>query len=165
MLRRVAVLMAGGVLLGGAWVATPAAATVVGTSVHPSVSATAADQALATRLVNRFFRLLHAKDAAGLRAFLSPAFQVERADGTGTDKARYLANPPKVDTYEITGLKATRHGDVLVARYSVVATEQVNGTALKKNPAPRLSTFAVNPKTGTWQLLSHANFNPVAPPA
>ena len=29
----------------------------------------------------------------------------------------------------------------------------------------RLSTFAVNPKTGKWQLLSHANFNAVAPPA
>ena len=164
MLRRVAVLMAGGALLAGTVVAPPASAVGVRASVLPTASATAADQALATRLVNRFFRLLHRPDMAGLKAFLSPAFQVERADGTGTDKAGYLASPPKVDAYEITGLKATRHGDVLVARYSVVASEQVNGTALKKDPAPRLSTFALNAKTGAWQLVSHANFNPVAPP-
>jgi hypothetical protein len=129
-----------------------------------SVPAKVADQKLATRLVNRFFTLLHDQDAKGLATFLSPAFQLQRPDGSGVDKGGYLASPAKVDAYEISGLTATRAGDSIVARYTVTASETVNGQLFKKDPAPRLSVFKKNDRSGSWQLLAHANFNAVAPP-
>ena len=140
---------------------TVAAAAPVGTVV--TASSTAADQVLGTRLVNKFFGLLVAGDKAGLAAFLSPAFQVQRANGVGSDKAAYLANPPAVEAYELSDLVATRAGTSLVVRYTVTASETIDGQLLKKDPAPRLSVFRINGATGKWQLLAHANFNAVAP--
>jgi hypothetical protein len=130
-----------------------------------TASQTAADQVLATRLVNRFFTILHDQDQAALVTFLSPAFQLERPDGSGVNKAQYLASPAKVDAYEISGLVATRAGDVVVARYMVTASETINGQVFTKDPAPRLSVFTKNASSGKWQLAAHANFNGIAPPA
>jgi hypothetical protein len=49
----------------------------------------------ATPLVNRFFTLVEHQDTKGLDRFLSSAFQLERADGSGGTKAQYLANLPR----------------------------------------------------------------------
>ena len=158
-LKGIAVLLvvAGAVLASS----TSATAAPAGVGAAAGMSASAADQRLATRLVNRFFTLLHDQDPAGLAAFLSPAFQVQRPDGTGTDKAGYLAAPPKVDAYEISGLVGTRAGDTVVARYVVTASETINGQVLRKDPAPRLSVFKRNAVSRSWQLVAHANFNGV----
>jgi hypothetical protein len=147
----------------GAVVALNTSATAAPAQVDAAtgMSSSAADQRLATRLVNRFFTLLHDQDVAALTVFVSPAFQVQRPDGTGTDKAGYLAAPPKVDAYEISGLIGTRAGDTVVARYFVTASETINGQVLKKDPAPRLSVFKKNAASGSWQLVAHANFNAV----
>jgi hypothetical protein len=139
------------------------AAATRGPISEAGLSTSAVDQKLGTRLVNRFFALLHDQDTAGLARFLSPAFQVQRPDGTGTDKAGYLAAPPKVDSYEISGLVATRAGDTVVVRYLVTASETINGQVLKKDPAPRLSVFTKNAASGSWRLVAHANFNGVPP--
>jgi hypothetical protein len=109
--------------------------------------------------------MLQSQDTAKLARFLSPAFQVQRPDGSGSGKAAYLASPPKVEAYEISDLVATRAGDTMVARYVVTASETINGALQKKDPAPRLSVFKKNAKSGQWQLLAHANFNAIAPPA
>lgn len=157
-----AVMIGSGLVLAPAVQAAPSPALA-----HSFVTASsnAADQKLATRLVGTFFTLLHEEDAAGLAAFLSPAFQLQRPDGSGVDKAGYLASPAKVDAYAISGLTATRAGDTVVARYLVTASETVNGQVFKKDPAPRLSVFKKNGRSHAWQLLAHANFNAVAPPA
>jgi hypothetical protein len=158
-LNGIAMLM----VTAGAVVALTTSATAAPAQVPAAtgMSSSAADQRLAARLVNRFFTLLHDQDSAGLAAFVSPAFQVQRPDGTGTNKAGYLAAPPKVDAYEISGLVGTRAGDTVVARYVVTASETINGQLLKKDPAPRLSVFKKNAVSGTWQLVAHANFNGV----
>jgi hypothetical protein len=115
--------------------------------------------ATAKRLVNRFFVLLVHKDRAGLQGFLSPAFQVQRADGSGADKKEYLANLPTVTKFHITKLRATQAGATLVARYLAQVDGVVNGKPYTPGPAPRLSAFAWNGKR--WQLAAHANFNPL----
>jgi hypothetical protein len=142
------------------WVA-PAQAAVAEAPSH-GASSSQTDQVLAARLVNRFFQILHDKDAAALATFLSPAFQLERPDGTGVNKVQYLSSPAKVDVYEISDLFGTRAGDVVVARYWVTASETINGQTFTKDPAPRLSAFKKNAKSGNWQLIAHANFNGVA---
>jgi hypothetical protein len=115
--------------------------------------------AAARPLVDRFFTLIQNKDAAGLEGFLSPAFQIERADGSGSAKSGYLAKLPTVTKFDITQLAATQQGAVLIVRYLATAEGLVNGKPYTPGPAPRLSVFVWN---GTaWQLAAHANFNPL----
>ncbi|PWU24370.1 MAG: hypothetical protein C5B48_06740 [Candidatus Rokuibacteriota bacterium] len=110
-------------------------------------------------LVLRFFVLLERKNRAGLERFLSHAFQVQRADGSASGKAAYLANLPSVIKFYISDLVATQAGSTLVARYLARVEGRVNGKAYTPGPAPRLSVFAWNGKR--WQLAAHANFNPL----
>jgi hypothetical protein len=111
------------------------------------------------QLVNRFFFLLAHKDRARLQRFLSPAFQVQRADGSGGGKKEYLANLATINRFDITRLRATQAGTALVVRYLAEVEGVVNGKPYKPGPAPRLSVFAWNGKR--WQLAAHANFNPL----
>ena len=113
----------------------------------------------AKELVNRFFVRLAHKDRAGLQRFLSPAFQVQRADGSGAEKKEYLANLATIKQFQITQVRATHASTTLVVRYLAQVEGVVNGKPYKPGPAPRLSVFAWNGKR--WQLAAHANFNPL----
>ena len=113
----------------------------------------------AKRLVNRFFVLVADKDRAGLRRFLSPAFQVQRADGSGAAKRDYLANLPTIERFQITRRRVTQAGGTLVVRYRAEVEGVLDGKPFTPGPAPRLSVFAWNGKR--WQLAAHANFNPI----
>ena len=113
----------------------------------------------AGQLVNRFFVLIAHKDRAGLETFLSPAFQVQRADGSGGGKKPYLANLATVEGFHITELRATQAGGTLVARYLADVQGLVNGKPYSPGAAPRLSVFTWNGQR--WQLAAHANFNPL----
>jgi hypothetical protein len=110
-------------------------------------------------LLHRFFVLLQKKDFGGLRQFLSRAFQVQRADGSSSDKTRYLANLPVVKAFRLEGEHATQAGGTLVVRYVATVEGLVNGQPYTPGPAPRLSVFSWN--GNRWQLAAHANFNPL----
>jgi hypothetical protein len=113
----------------------------------------------ARQLVNRFWVLLTRKDRAALQRFLSPAFQVQRADGSGAGKKAYVANLPTINHFAITKLRVTHARGTLVVRYLATAEGVVNGKPYTPGPAPRLSVFAWN--ATRWQLAAHANFNPL----
>jgi hypothetical protein len=130
----------------------PAGTSPAPTSEDPATVA----QPLATKL----FQLLHDKDTAGLEAFLSPAFTLQRADGSVADKADFIQRPSDVLEFTISGLTATQTGDVLVARYMADVVGTANGRPYSPGPAPRLSVFVWN--GSQWQLVAHANFNPLA---
>ncbi len=115
--------------------------------------------ATAKRLVTRFFTLIKGKDVPGLRAFLSPAFQIQRADGSAASKAAYLKNLPDVTSFKLSSFVATQAGSVLVTRYLSTTTGTVNGKPFTPGPAPRLSVFTWNGRA--WQMVAHANFNPL----
>lgn len=143
-----------------ATVAAPSTlAAAPGADPAVAVASKASDTALGKRLVTRFFTLLQAQDTAGLDALLSPAFQVARADGSTSTKAAYLAAPPRVESFTLDDFVITRAGGRLVARYSVVTTETINGEELAKDPALRLSVFVRDAATRSWRLLAHSNFN------
>jgi len=113
-------------------------------------------------LVTKFMTILQSGDRAALAKFLDPAFQLQRADGTGANRAQYLANPAKVGQFvlgdTVTGVQ---HGDVLTVRWTLRADVNVSGTQYSANEAPRLSVFRW---TGNaWRMISHANFNVPAP--
>lgn len=115
--------------------------------------------AAAKPLVVRFFRLVQQKDVAGLERFLSPAFQVQRADGTASEKADYLKKLPNVQKFSLSKFRATQQGGTLVVRYLAVVTGSVNGKPYTPGPAPRLTVFAWNGQR--WLLAAHSNFNPL----
>jgi hypothetical protein len=113
----------------------------------------------AKSLVTRFFTLIRRKDVAGLRGFLSLAFQIQRADGSSADKAQYLKNLPDVTSFKLSSFAATQAGPVLVTRYLANTTGTVDGKPFTPGPAPRLSVFTWNGRA--WRLVAHANFNPL----
>ena len=111
-------------------------------------------------LVTKLFQLLKDKDTAGLDAFLSPAFTLQRADGSSADKADFVQRPAEVVEFTISGLTATQTDGLLVARYMADVVGMTNGRPYSPGPAPRLSVFIWD---GTdWRLVAHANFNPLA---
>jgi hypothetical protein len=150
-LRRAVVLVVAAVTLAGG---------AVGAAAAPSAATSNADSTKGTKLVDRFFDLLKNADAAGLEQFLSAAFQLQGADGGFLTKADFLASPPKIQSYQLSGVRVTRTGKVIVVRYDVAAVVTINGVQQSRDPAPRLSVF-VKGKTG-WQIVAHANFNVAA---
>jgi hypothetical protein len=127
-------------VLGSAAASTPAA--------NPS--------RLGKRLADRYFTELKRHDVAGLRALLSPAFQVQRADGSRLGKAAQLRHLPTIRSFKIRKLVARSSGSVLVDTYEVSADEVIHGKPFQTGYEPRLSVF-IHHKG--WQLVAHANFN------
>lgn len=155
--RRLLILLALALALPLALSGTAAAA--------PAERATAEQQAanlkLGTRLVTRFWDLLVAGDPDQLRAFLSPAFQVQRANGSGQNRNQYLADfadsTTVISDYALSKIKVTRAGGVVVVRYYSQTTQTISGTPYSTAPAPRIVTFVQTPSG--WRMTSNANFN------
>jgi Domain of unknown function (DUF4440) len=146
--------------------ATIGLALVVGPTVTAKTSAVARPApklanptATATALSNKFFTLIVRKDIRGLTRFLSPAFQVQRADGSGSGKKEWLAKLADIQEFTLTDFHGTQTGGVLIVRYLATVKGTVNGRPYTPGPAPRLASYTWN---GTrWQITSNANFNPL----
>jgi len=141
-------------LLVGCGTATTEAPTPVTTA---SSTAGDSDIAQAEVLADKFFSLLQRSDTTGLSAFLSPGFQLIRADGSTADKAQYVANPAEVTNYSISDFSVGRQGDALVALYTVTTRERIDRQLYNDEPRQRLSVFVDD--GGEWQLIAHANLN------
>jgi hypothetical protein len=140
---------------------TLAAATVPVAAAAAGSPSTPAAAERAEALVTKFFDLLEEPDVPGLRTFLSPAFVLQRANGTWSDKAAYLEDPAIVESYAIQNLEARRTGPVIVTRYDVVVDSTIDGQQQATDPAPRLSVFVKGDRG--WQLAAHSNFNTLVP--
>jgi hypothetical protein len=136
----------------------PAAAGAGGSGDAPSLQN---PNATADKLANRFAGLVNEKDLAGLRRFVSPAYQFQRANGTFGTKADLLREIDTgtlvVERFEISDVVGTQDGPALVARYTIAAVQTIAGEPHGEAPAPRLSTFVWN--QGRWRIAGHANFN------
>lgn len=115
---------------------------------------------LGGRLVNRFFMELKHHDVAGLRHFLSSAFQIQRANGTRLTKAEYLHSLPDVIGYKVRDFRTTSTQRVVVVTYQARTDELIDGKMVESPYAPRLSAFSHG--AHGWQLIAHGNFNPPA---
>lgn len=138
-------------------VAPPTSAVSVAAGTSSSVQTSKRLDELGERLTNKYYTLLQSKDIRGLREFLSPAFQLQRANGTGADRSEYLADLPTISDFAVSDLVTTRVGDTLVVRFVATVAGSVDGSGFTPGPAPRISTYVRN--DGRWRLVSHANFN------
>src|SRR5262249_22639166 len=139
------IVLASALVLSAAGVATPA------TAVAPRATSEADATATGKTLVNKFFTLVQKKDTAGLKQFLSSAFELQRADGSGANKSEYLDNLSTVQSFTLSQIRASRSASVLVVRYLAEATGIVNSKPYDPGPAPRLTVFSRN--GDRWQVV------------
>jgi hypothetical protein len=153
-----------GKLLLGACVAlalmVPAAAQA---APHPSSPAMADRHVSDTVLASEFLRILEAKDRTALARFLAPQFLLQRPDGGHLTRDEYLRNPARVDAFTLSHVVGTRTGDVRVIRYTVDATQFIDGQQVTQDPVSRISTYVW--RGGAWRIVAHANFAAVPPTA
>ncbi len=111
-------------------------------------------------LADEFMRLLQEKDVAGLDAYLSDAFIIQRASGSHHTKAGYLEDLPDIGDFEIVVASAVQSGGVLSVRWEMsVLGQVVDGEEYTEQVAPRLSVFQWDGEAGRWRMAGHANFN------
>jgi len=148
--------------------ATTTAAPEVTTTAPPSsdeLSAPLADpDATGRELAQRFLDILGDPNPAPLLGeFLSPAFQLQRSNGTFANKDEYVDQPASVARFTILddAFRAYQDGPALTVRFRVSIEEEIDGEQLRVTQADRLGVFLRT--AGGWQLLAWSNFNPVAP--
>jgi hypothetical protein len=136
------------------------AAGAAGASAAPAAPKRLANpDRTATQLLNRFFAALAADDARRLSGLLSPAWMIQRANGTWANRSTYVAAMPDVRQYRIVDVMARYAAPTLVVRSRTATQEGTAGGGTTTSPlAPRLSTFTWT--GGRWRMTSHANFNP-----
>ena len=94
-------------------------------------------------------------DPAAVDKVVAPEFQILRSDGTGYNKAGYLAALPKQKSKaKASDIIATGHGDMIVMRYLLEAEQTINGKPVEVI-SPRLSVFRKG--DGRWLISAHAN--------
>jgi hypothetical protein len=121
-------------------------------------------EATGRELAQRFLDVLSSPNpTAQLEEFLSPAFQLQRSNGTFANREEYLEQPAAVSRFEILddNFRAYQDGPVLTVRFNVAITETVDGTEERVSEANRVGTFLRS--DAGWKLVSWANFNPVIP--
>lgn len=111
------------------------------------------------KLLTQFFDLLREKDLKSLAKYLSPAFVLQRSNGTTVTKAAYLANPSTVNSVTLHDVGGTHTRDVRVIHAVVSSDTVIEGQPVQSTNSPRLATYVWNGKR--WQLTSYANFAPI----
>lgn len=110
-------------------------------------------------LVQQLWTLMKANDQKALSEFMAPGFQVVHDSGAiGKDEELKLIAKLNLSDYQLSEIKATRAGDVIVVTYRVSVAETIDGKRLDKAPAMRLSVFTK--VDDRWQWLAHANLKP-----
>jgi len=115
--------------------------------------------ASARTLVTEWLTALRDEDSDAIAAALAPNFQIQRADGSGTDRAGYLADPAVVEEFRVADdITARQDGDTLTVRWSLEVSETIDGRQYDNVRAPRLTAFVW--RDGRWKILAYGNFNP-----
>lgn len=109
------------------------------------------------QLATAYSNQLVQKDRQGLSATISPAFQIQRADGSHADREAYLAKLPGLRAFSFADASTTKGGGVLTFRAEATSTLFVNGAMYSPKPAPLMVVFQW---TGArWVLVGQGNFN------
>lgn len=129
----------------------------------PAVSSRTPDEVLADRsadgleLMTAYSDLLVAQDRAALRRVLSPAFMIQRTDGSWSDRRSFLARLPELQSFSFAGVAERRSNDQIVVRMSATSTLKVAGALYRGDPAPLLGAWRW--QDGGWRLVAQGNFN------
>lgn len=137
---------------------TRSTASMVGTG-DPSAPLSDPDET-GRELAQRFLDILSGPNRSqALDEFLSPAFQLQRANGTFANRDEYLTDPAVVGNFAILNdnFRALQDGPALTVRFSVDVQENAATGGASASKAERLAVF-LRSDSG-WQLLAWSNFN------
>ena len=130
-----------------------ALALVGAIAVTPAFAQSTAD---AEAAVDAWLNAVVVGTPEALDAILAPEFQIQRSNGVGHDKTGYIEGGAAALTdYEVRDIVATRDGDTMVVRYTLVVSETISGAPVEQT-APRLTVFRLD--GDTWLVVAHANF-------
>jgi hypothetical protein len=115
--------------------------------------------ATANTLSRRFMDALAPGADARLRAFLSPAFIIERSNATTDGWPGYLATRPVFTDYSVNVTRAQYSAPVMTVLAVTSGTQLVNGAPVTSAPGSNLATYAWTPRG--WKITSYARFNAV----
>ena len=114
--------------------------------------------ATARGLVTSWLTALQGGNTRTIAGFLAPNFIIQRADGSTSNKAEYLKNPPTVNTFKVgKDILAIQDGNSLSVRWSVEVDEVINGKTFTAGEAARLTGFTWS--GSRWRIATYANFN------
>ena len=108
-------------------------------------------------LMTAYSQLLVKKDRSAVAKLLSPAFQIQRADGSHANRAQYLAKLPDLRAFSFADVSQARADGLVTVRMEASATLFVNGAMYSPTPAPQMAVFRWTGKR--WQLVAQGNFN------
>jgi hypothetical protein len=112
--------------------------------------------AIGEKLVHDLWDLLKTGDMVKIEKMMASGFQAVHQDGARDRKQEIrLLKKLKLGKYQLSKIRATRNGPVVVVSYFVEAEETIDGKQLKGKAEPRLSVF-VKTDAG-WQWIAHAN--------
>lgn len=112
------------------------------------------------KLLHQFWDDMAKQNVAAVDKYMAPGFQSVHEDGA-RDRAGELAllKGLNIKKYTLSNVKETENGPVIVVTYLVSTQEAIDGKVLPSKPTPRLTAWL---KTGQgWQLILHANLNPM----
>jgi len=114
------------------------------------------DRQLGERLVREIWAEMKSADMSAIEKRLADGFQaIHQFGASGREDEKALISELDLGEYEISGLRITRNGPVIVATYEIAVAETIEGKRLMKEPTPRMSVFL---KTAAgWQWIAHAN--------
>lgn len=143
------------VLAAGAIAASPATAATKAPPKLTNVTATA------DVLSRRFMDALAPGGGADakLRAFLSPAFIIERSNSTTNGWPGYLVSHPTFTSYSVTVTRAQYRAPVMTVLAVTSGIQLMGGAPVTSAPGSNLATYAWTPRG--WKITSYARFNAV----
>ncbi|MFZ4061938.1 MAG: nuclear transport factor 2 family protein [Polynucleobacter sp.] len=100
------------------------------------------------------------QDIAGLTKIMSPAFQSINTKGA-QDLAFNMAiiKAEKLGNYELANIKVTQSKDNLIVTYQIKVPENYLGKTMSPKMHYRLDVW--NKSDAGWQIIAHANLNPI----
>ena len=132
----------------------------------PAIGATAAPKKLSNptktcaQLTARFQKYLSAGMDAQLAQFVSPAFVIERNDGTTGSWPSYLAEHPTFTGWNIAVVSAQFSSPAITCVAITSTTQLVDGVSVVSVPTNNMSTYVW--QRGAWRITSYARFNSVS---
>ena len=132
----------------------------------PALGATAAPKTLSNptktceQLTARFQKYLGAGMSAQLAQFVSPAFTIERNDGTSGSWPSYLAEHPTFTGWNIAVVSAQFSSPAIACVAITSTTQLVDGSSVVSVPTNNMSTYVW--QRGAWRITSYARFNSVS---
>jgi hypothetical protein len=127
---------------------------------HAQVITAANVQVEAEKLERMWWDQVKNGDMQGLEKTVSPNYQQVLNIGA-QNKAAWMEiiKKAKIREYVLSNLKATYSGNALIVSYAIATKEIIDGKELSTKPQYRLDVWQKS--AAGWQVIAHANLNPV----